>query len=178
MRLRLLEERDAPLMLEWMHDLSVVGNLKADFTKKTLADCKEFIYKAQNTRDDLHMAVADDNDEYMGTVSLKHIKHKSAEFGIVIRKKAMGAGYSVYAMKEILRVAFEELHLDKVFWCVSPMNKRALHFYGKNGYRQIDGKTIDIYEGYSGEEVEMYLWYQVERTGSTNDVKEGSFYEK
>ena len=31
MRLRMLEKKDAPLMLEWMHDISVVGDLKADF---------------------------------------------------------------------------------------------------------------------------------------------------
>lgn len=178
MKLRLLEERDAPLMLEWMHDLSVVGNLKADFMKKTLADCKEFIYKAQDTREDYHMAVVDDNDVYMGTVSLKHIKHKSAEFGIVVRKAAMGRGYSIYAMQEMLRVAFEELHLDRVFWCVSRINKRALHFYDKNGYQRISDKAIDICEGYSEEEIEAYLWYQVERNGSTNDVMEENSHER
>ena len=31
MRLRNLELKDAPLMLEWMHDESVVGKLKGNF---------------------------------------------------------------------------------------------------------------------------------------------------
>ena len=42
----MLQAKDAPFMLEWMHDMSVVGALKADFTKKTLADCEAFIREA------------------------------------------------------------------------------------------------------------------------------------
>ena len=41
MRLRNLELKDAPLMLEWMHDESVVGKLKGNFIEKTLADARE-----------------------------------------------------------------------------------------------------------------------------------------
>ena len=42
MNLRKLKEKDAPLMLEWMHDSSVTGGLKADFASKTIDDCKVF----------------------------------------------------------------------------------------------------------------------------------------
>lgn len=37
----------------------------------------------------------------MGTVSLKKIQNGVAEFGIVVRKQAMGKGYSKYGMDEI-----------------------------------------------------------------------------
>lgn len=163
MRLRMLEQKDAPLMLEWMHDLSVVKDLKADFTKKTLADCEAFIREAQTAQENLHLAVVNDEDEYMGTVSLKHIDGTSAEFGIVVRKAAMGRGYSRKAMQEILTVAFEKLQLKRVFWCVDRRNQRAVRFYDKNGYRRVDGGLLDICEGYSEEEIESYLWYQVEK---------------
>ena len=43
-----------------------------------------------------------DDDEYMGTVSLKNIKSGTAELGIVTRKTSMGKGYSKYALDEIL----------------------------------------------------------------------------
>ena len=39
MRLRRLEEKDCPLMLEWMHDTNVVRNLKNNFSDKKLEDC-------------------------------------------------------------------------------------------------------------------------------------------
>ncbi len=163
MRLRLLEQKDAPLMLEWMHDLSVVKDLKADFTKKTFAECEAFIREAQSTQENLHLAVVNDEDVYMGTVSLKNINGISAEFGIVVRKGAMGCGYSGYAMQEILTIAFEKLQLESVFWCVDRKNERAVRFYDKYGYQRVDGKSLNIRVGYSEEEINSYLWYQVER---------------
>ena len=36
MYLRDLEEKDAPLMLEWMHDESVVEKLRGRFSEKTI----------------------------------------------------------------------------------------------------------------------------------------------
>lgn len=161
MRLRMLEKKDAPLMLEWMHDNSVVCELKTDFAKNTLTDCEKFIAAAQDKEHNLHLAVTDENDIYMGTVSLKHIYDKSAEFGIVIRPVAMGKGYSGYAMQEILRIAFEQMHLDNVFWCVSPRNERAVRFYDKNGYRRVAVTSLNIHEGYTEEEKRAYLWYEV-----------------
>ena len=40
----------------------------------------------------IHMAITDDNDEYMGTVSLKNINYidSFAEFAITVRRTAMG----------------------------------------------------------------------------------------
>lgn len=162
MKLRLLEQKDAPLMLEWMHDLSVVRDLKADFMKKTLADCETFIREAQDTRENLHMAVVNDADVYMGTVSLKHIDGTGAEFGIVVRKAAMGQGYAGNAMREILEIAFEKMHLESVFWCVDRRNERAVRFYDKNGYQRVDGKLLKNCETYTEEEKKSYLWYQAE----------------
>ena len=108
MHLRQLELRDAPLMLEWMHDSSVVGLLRTDFASKTLGDAESFITKSLNDSEDIHLAIASDEDEYMGTVSLRDIKNGSAEFAITVRNKAMGRGYSWYGMKAILQKAFDD----------------------------------------------------------------------
>ena len=43
MNLRKLEIKDAPLMLEWMHDKSVVEDLRTNFLTKTIEDCENFI---------------------------------------------------------------------------------------------------------------------------------------
>lgn len=166
MYLRKLQQKDAPLMLEWMHDLSVVKDLQTDFVKKTLKDCEAFIENSQTNIYNLHFAITDENDEYMGTVSLKHIKGTSAEFGITIRGCAMGRGYSKWAMEEIFRKGVEELSLAKVYWCVSPLNERALRFYDKNGYQRIEMLESDIEtmlleeELYTKEQISTYVWYQ------------------
>lgn len=50
MRLRNLELKDAPLMLEWMHYESVVGKLKGNFIEKNLADAESFILASANKK--------------------------------------------------------------------------------------------------------------------------------
>lgn len=167
MRLRKLEKKDAPLMLEWMHDSAVTKNLRANFKAMAIENCIDFIDIAQNTETNMHLAVVDDCDTYMGTVSLKHMANGSAEFAIAIRTIAMGKGFSEYAMREILRIGFEEKALEKIYWCVDKKNARACRFYDKNGYEKIDLKKGELLqtvldEGYGLEQVEEYLWYSVE----------------
>lgn len=148
MKLRKLDQKDAQWMFEWMHDVSVVANMQADFAHKTIMDCKAFISLSQNTSKNMHLAIVDEMDEYMGTVSLKNIEKKQAEFAIAIRKKAMGKGYSKYGMKEIIRIGMEELGLQKIYWYVSPDNKRAIRFYEKNGYQRVNKEFVGC--DYSG----------------------------
>lgn len=160
MDLRQLEIDDATMMLEWMHDEEIVRNLQADFLSKNLQDCESFIENCDKYSDSIHLAIADDSNEYMGTVSLKNIDkdNKSAEFAIVLRRKAIGKGYSQYAMKNIIKKGFEELGLNKIYWCVSKKNKRAISFYDKNGYKKTDSSELDI-KGYEKEKIKEYLWY-------------------
>ena len=88
MYLRKLKLKDAPLMLEWMHDDSVVNNLHTDFASKTIEDCEKFILDNQVYSNSINLAISSDTDEYMGTVSLKHINREkaSAEFALLFVK--------------------------------------------------------------------------------------------
>ena len=111
MRLRPLEKKDAPLMLEWMHDADCVENLSANFASKTLEDCLGFIESSKDTSVHLNLAIADDADEYMGTASLKHIDRtaSTAEFAIAMRRCAMGKGFSKYGMQRIIEIGLDLL---------------------------------------------------------------------
>lgn len=159
MKLRKLRPEDAPLMYEWMHDKSVVQDLKTDFSKKSIQDCQDFITAAQDETRDLHLAIADETDQYMGTVSLKHIDRTNgiAEFAITVRKCAMGRGFSKWGMKEILDLGFRKLGLKTIVWCVSPLNKRACRFYEKNGYVQTTEIPQTVLQYY--QDGEPYLWF-------------------
>ena len=44
MRLRKLQLKDAPLMLEWMHDESVVHDLHTDFASKSIMIVKRLLW--------------------------------------------------------------------------------------------------------------------------------------
>ncbi|MBO5321480.1 MAG: GNAT family N-acetyltransferase [Clostridia bacterium] len=164
MKLRKLEMKDAPLMLEWMHDESVVENLAANFAAKKIEDCEAFIEFSKKDENNLNLAIVDENDEYMGTASLKHINResKNAEFAIAMRTCAMGKGFSKYGMAEIIRVGLEEMGLDEVYWCVSPVNKRAVRFYDKNGYPRVPHNEIKCV-GYTEEQIKEFIWYSVKK---------------
>lgn len=147
MKLRKLMLKDASLMLEWMHDESVIKYMQADFKAKTEEDCRKFIDDSWEDKENLHMAIVDDDDVYQGTVSLKHITDSSAEFAITIRVSAMGKGVAREAMKRIIEKGFIEKHLSRVYWCVSPENVRAVRFYDKNGYCRVAPEQLEIRGG-------------------------------
>lgn len=158
MRLRELKQEDAPLMLAWMHDESVVSDLRGNFAAKTIDDCRAFIANSI-TEENIHLAIASDTDEYMGTVSLKNIENGSAEFAITVRAEAMGRGYSWFGMEEIIKKAFNELGLESVYWCVSRDNTRAVRFYDKHNFHEaldIPQKVLDRYR-----DVDNLKWYSV-----------------
>lgn len=161
MRLRDLELKDAPLMLEWMHDESVVEKLRGNFREKTIGDCENFINASRNKEKDIHLAIVNDENEYMGTVSLKSIDrvNNSAEFAITVRKAAMGRGYSWYGMEEIIRLAFEEYGLESVYWCVSRENDRAVRFYDKHNFHEALDIPVSILSRYTG--MKDLKWYSV-----------------
>ncbi len=161
MKLRKLELKDAKKMLEWMYDDSVVHFMGIDFTNKSISDCRSFIEASQNDSNHLHLAIVNDDDEYMGTVSLKNIDkiNLCAELAIIIGKDAMGKGYSKYGIHEIVRMGLEDIGLKQIYWYVSPQNKRAVKFYDKNGYIKISDVPGEYRNGKSDEEVDSFYWY-------------------
>lgn len=160
MKLRELRQSDAKRMLEWMHDTSVVEKLQTDFRKKTLEDCRKFIANS-NDDENVNLAVTDDNDNYMGTVSLKHIHDGEAEFAIALHKDAIGKGMGILAMRKMLDMGFVKYGLSKIYWCVAKDNVRALRFYDKNLFKRIKYEDVKMPIGYTREQVESYIWYQV-----------------
>lgn len=139
--LRRLELKDAERMYEWMHDEEVLKGLQADvFRNKTLDDCRRFIEVSWVDKSNCHMAIVDNHDVYLGTVSLKNIDalYKDAEFAIVLRSDAQGKGFAKHAMEDIMKVAFDEIGLDEVYWNVLADNERAITLYRKGGYKQIN----------------------------------------
>lgn len=135
MKLRKLEYSDIPYMLEWMHDSNVTEFMGRDFSKIDEKKAKEFIDNSINDKN-VNYAIVDDFDEYMGTVSLKNIDqvNKKAEYAICMRSKAMGKGLSRFGTDEILKIAFDELNLNKVYLYVSKDNIRANKFYQKYNF--------------------------------------------
>lgn len=141
--LRKLKDKDANFMLEWMHDPDIQKNFRRNMLNYRIENVKEFIKKAEiepvNGRS-IHFAVVDENDEYLGTVSLKDYddQSKCAEYAISLRKKAQGRGIGKKATEDILKYAFETCGMSRVFLNVLAENQRAIKLYEKCGF---------VYEG-------------------------------
>ena len=157
--LRKLEEKDAPFMLEWMHDCTINCNFQYPFAEMTIEKVKDFIKNSFN-EENKHFAIVDEKDEYLGTISLKNIsqKNKNAEYAIVTRKEAHGTGAAMQATQELLCYAFQELGLHKVYLNVLEDNIRARKFYEKCGFVQegIAKDAIMAADGY-----QSLVWYGI-----------------
>ena len=140
MKLRNLKEKDADKMLEWMHSSESKKIFAKDFNNYTKEDVLNFI-RSGNNDSNINYACVDDNDNYLGTISLKNIdkENNNAEYAISFCKEAQGTGAALFATKEILKIAFEKLNLNKVYLDVLETNKRAIAFYKKVGFEE-EGK--------------------------------------
>ena len=137
MKLRTLEQRDVPFMLEWIKDPEINRFFRFDADAVTPESQRAFVREAQ--REDgknIHLACAGDNDEYLGTVSLKEIDtaNGTAEYAVAFRGVAQGTGAAAFATREVLRIAFGRLGLRRVCLNVLAENTRAARFYEKMGF--------------------------------------------
>ena len=141
--LRELRPEDAPLMLEWMHDSQVQKGFQKDMSSMTIEDAKKFCANSKITDtisegQSLNFAFASEEDEYLGTISLKDISivNKTAEYAISMRRAAWGHGYAFEASMLLLEKAFCYYGLHRVFLTVFADNERAIHLYEKCGFKK------------------------------------------
>lgn len=158
--LRPLKEKDAPGMLEWMTDPTIIQYFRFDASSVTMESCRKFIANAKNQPDCRHYAIADEKDEYLGTISLKDISADAAEYAISTRRCAHGTGAAMAATSRILEIAFQELELKRVYLNVLKDNGRANAFYRKAGFRFMreEENALTI----RGEKKSLN-WYEIER---------------
>ncbi len=163
MHLRKLEEKDADGMLEWMHDPQIQKYFCAAMENKTKDDVLEFIHTAEITPKhgkSIHYAITDEEDSYLGTISLKNMDmiSKSAEYAISLRKSAQRKGIASKATKELLKLAFEKFYFQRIYLNVLSNNRRAIQLYEKSGF---------VYEGtfrrhlFIRGEYRTLIWYSI-----------------
>lgn len=134
--MRKLELKDANKMMETLNDKSVTNTMRISLRSFSLDECKDYILNSNKDDKNIDFAITDENDNWVGTISLKNIDYskKEAEYAIITSKEVHGKGYSQKATKEILEYAFNKLKLDKVYLYVSVNNIRANKFYQKVGF--------------------------------------------
>lgn len=145
-------------MIEWMHDEEILSLFQNDFSKMTEEDVRNFIMFSF-TKENQHFAIVDnENDEYLGTISLKNIniKNRNAEFAICTRKKIRGCGVNNIAVKLLINYAFNNLKLHKIYLNVLSSNLRAKKFYEKMDFKYEGTFKNHIYIQGKYEDLEWY----------------------
>ena len=134
--IRKLQLKDAEQMFLCMSDYNVTHFMNIGGNGLTLDDCKSYIQKSLNDDKNHHFAIVDENDIWVGTISLKSIdcKTSSAEYAIITKASVHGKGVAMKATKEILDYAFNKLSLNRVYLNVLKENERANNFYKKAGF--------------------------------------------
>lgn len=90
----------------------------------------------------------------IGTIALEEDRFrpdtKSKEIGYSLAKEAWGRGYMTEAAAEVIRYAFEDLGMEILTICTSPVNKRSQRVAEKNGFTY-EGRIRKAYRIYTGE---------------------------
>lgn len=162
MKLREFTLDDATGMLEWFVDENVTKYLHGDYRNISLDDAVRFINVESKISNEIHYAIVNDEDEYIGTVSLRHIDEveETAELAIVVKSDYFSKGYAWFAVCEMLKMAFNKLCLRGVYWRVYSKNTRAIRFFDKHGFNRPDEDIPEHIKIRHANEKDLF-WYVV-----------------
>jgi RimJ/RimL family protein N-acetyltransferase len=140
-RLRAIEMDDLDRFTAWMNDPEVTQYLSTADYYPTSRLAQEQWLQAASTRtrfDDLLLAIETlESARHIGSIALHSTSasNRRAELGIMIGDKDYGSrGYGTDAILTILRFAFDEMNLHRVYLTVLTHNARAIACYKKCGF--------------------------------------------
>lgn len=137
--LRRLIEADTENVVKWRNSDFVRRNLftQTELTPQQHLKYFENVVKAGKCAQYI-IEVSENGVHYdIGTVFIKNIdkQNQKGEFGIFIGEENFrGKGYSLPATKNILKIAFSELELNRVYLTVMADNNTAISTYEKSGF--------------------------------------------
>jgi RimJ/RimL family protein N-acetyltransferase len=137
--LRELAREDIPLVNRWRQDRDLVDGLGAParYISEDVDQAWFDDYLRRRGNDVRCTILVDGEPEPVGLVSLTGIDsvHRRAELHLMIgRRDLHGRGIGTVATQEMLRHAFGDLNLHRVFLSVLAHNRAALRVYEKAGF--------------------------------------------
>ncbi len=137
-RLRALTKNDLPKLTEWRNDVEVKALLGGWSFPTSFEDEEEWLERTRKDRSNRRLAVDRlDTGDYIGNIGLYQIdwKNRTAEYAILLGDKtAWGRGFGLDATRALLKFAFRELNLHRVYLYVLTHHQRAIRLYEKAGF--------------------------------------------
>jgi RimJ/RimL family protein N-acetyltransferase len=136
-RLRRIERQDIATFVRWFGDPEVREYLVIN-RPISIAEEEEWFERKLHEEDSEIFAIETADGAHIGNIELFNVdsRHRHAELGIVIGEKTYwGQGYGSDAIRTLLRFAFEEMNLHRVYLRVYEDNARGIRAYEKCGFR-------------------------------------------
>lgn len=159
-RLRPLETKDADRMLEWMRNPNAIRFLQIGGEQTSLEDVISFIIHSSDKEENVHRAVVNSDDKYLGTISLKNIsiERRDAEYAIAMHPDSWGTGAAREASQRIVNYGFDKLKLNRIYLYVLEENLRANSFYRKIGFHHYATTEVRV-----NGELKKLNWYEIKK---------------
>jgi RimJ/RimL family protein N-acetyltransferase len=141
-RLRATEPEDVQAVHYWMNDPEVTEYLTARYPRATSDDfwlAGASSSGGPNSFAVVRLAIETKGGEHIGAINLHQIvpEDRRAGLGIIIGAKAYwGRGYGADAIETLLRFAFEEMNLHRVWLTVLDAHERGIACYRRCGFRE------------------------------------------
>jgi UDP-4-amino-4,6-dideoxy-N-acetyl-beta-L-altrosamine N-acetyltransferase len=136
-RLRRIEREDIPTFVRWFNDPEVREFLVIN-RPISMAEEEQWFERQLQASDTEIFCIETSDGVHIGNIGLHDIdlRHRHAEMGIVLGEKDYWSqGYGSDAIRTLLRFAFDEMNLHRVFLKVYEDNPRAIRAYEKCGFQ-------------------------------------------
>jgi len=138
-KLRPVCENDATeAYASWLRDAETTKFLESGSLSESPESIKAYIQKTRSNPKALFLAIVlHDNAEHVGNVKLEPIEwgHRCATLGIMIgAPSARGRGLGERVVREVVRLAFADLKLNRVMLGVASDNLAGVRCYEKVGF--------------------------------------------
>lgn len=137
-RLRALTEGDLDRVLAWHNDRELYGSLGGRFRYVSREAETEWFQRISQAKDQVNLAIClADSEEHIGNIYLRGIDWvaRNCELhAFIAHKQNRGQGYGSSAVQQIVRHAFEDLGLARVYLHVLCSNAAAIAMYEKCGF--------------------------------------------
>lgn len=130
--LRPLELNDIPLIVEWKNDREI-SNLTGSYTPTTELK-EEAMFQVEQESNNTYRFIIEDEEEYIGYCGITGINWHSRRAELFIRiaeKDKWKKGIGKEATNLLIKFAFNDLNLNKIFLTCFTDNTNALNLYKK-----------------------------------------------